>query len=241
MQEIPEPTTQAVGSESQQAMDRDITEGDIGTARLHNIQSKRSELEPSAEPDELNEGPVDSFGQKLMTSRPTTALLRDSDSKLPYPCLFDRSERTFAATFAKFGDLSYFTPVQRIGIYMDYSQRLKKRHLTDLVAYLKTAKHSIKPAEEDAGTSPEQAAREYRQHCLFHGSMPLEDPPRKDLGVEDPKRKRKQEKEAMKRVYDFPLPLLEDRGQFEYNEVWSEDLMRQVEVSTHRYRKYIES
>jgi hypothetical protein len=47
--------------------------------------------------------------------------LREADDKLPYPELFDRSERTFAATFAKFGDLSYFTPVQRIGVYMDYS------------------------------------------------------------------------------------------------------------------------
>ena len=62
-----------------------------------------------------------SFGKKLMSSRPTTAIMSESDSKLPYPELFDRTERTFAATFAKFGDLSYFTPVQRIGIYMDYS------------------------------------------------------------------------------------------------------------------------
>jgi hypothetical protein len=56
--------------------------------------------------------------------------------------------------------------------------------------------------------------------------MPLEDAPKKEIGTEDPKRKIKQEREAMKRVYDFPLPLLEDRGQFEYNQVWSEDLMR---------------
>jgi hypothetical protein len=34
-----------------------------------------------------------------------------ADDKLPYPDLFDRSERTFAATYAKFGDLSYFTPL----------------------------------------------------------------------------------------------------------------------------------
>lgn len=37
-----------------------------------------------------------------------------SKSKLrdiPYAELFDRSGRTYAATFAKFGDLSYFTPV----------------------------------------------------------------------------------------------------------------------------------
>lgn len=63
------------------------------------------------------------FSKQLMTVRPTTALIGTADShdKLPYPELFDRSERTFAATFAKYGDLSYFTPVQRIGSYMDYS------------------------------------------------------------------------------------------------------------------------
>ena len=55
--------------------------------------------------------------------------------------------------------------------------------------------------------------------------MPLEDPPRREIGVMDPKRKRRQEKEDLKRVYDFPMPLLEDRGQFEYNLVWSENLM----------------
>jgi hypothetical protein len=43
----------------------------------------------------------------------TSPLRRRSqiEDTLPYPELFDRSERTFAATFAKFRDLSYFTPV----------------------------------------------------------------------------------------------------------------------------------
>ena len=33
------------------------------------------------------------------------------EDNMPYPELFDRSERTYAATFARYGDLSYFTPV----------------------------------------------------------------------------------------------------------------------------------
>ena len=63
-----------------------------------------------------------SFGQKIFNSRPTTATIfkKDTETELPYPELFDRSERTFAATYAKFGDLSYYTPLQRIGSYMDY-------------------------------------------------------------------------------------------------------------------------
>jgi hypothetical protein len=36
---------------------------------------------------------------------------------------------------------------------MDYSERLKKRHLTDLIAYLKTAKHAIKPLDDEHSES----------------------------------------------------------------------------------------
>ena len=90
-----------------------------------------------------------------MDARPTTALVgsHGAEDQLPYPELFDRSERTYAATFAKYGDLSYFTPVQRIGNYMEYQARLKKRHLMDLIAYLKTSKCQIKVDDEgDAGS-----------------------------------------------------------------------------------------
>lgn len=57
------------------------------------------------------------FSEKIMRSRPTTASIfkRDKDFDLPYPDLFDRTERTIAACYAKFGNLSYFTAVQRIG------------------------------------------------------------------------------------------------------------------------------
>lgn len=34
-----------------------------------------------------------------------------SKEQLPFPELLDRSERTLAATFAKFKDLTYYTPV----------------------------------------------------------------------------------------------------------------------------------
>jgi len=121
-----------------------------------------------------------------MQSVPTTALLKDKDDKLPYPELFDRSERTFAATYAKFGDLSYFTPIQRIGLYMDYSQRLKKRHLTDLIAYLKTAKHPIKALDEEHAKT-EEGEREYYEHCIFVGAMSQETAPLNPKTIEDKK------------------------------------------------------
>lgn len=104
----------------------------------------------------------------------TPPVFPEVEDKLPYPELFDRTERTFAATFAKFGDLSYFTPIQRIGVYMDYSARLKKRHLTDLIAYMKTAKHPIKARDEEQAKTDE-GFKEYLDHCLYLGAMPLEE------------------------------------------------------------------
>ena len=109
-----------------------------------------------------------------MEARPTTAQVgsQEPEDQLPYPELFDRSERTFAATFAKYGDLSYFTPVQRIGTYMEYQARLKKRHLMDLIAYLKTSNAQIKLDDEnDQGLGASNAA-EFKDHCLFLGLMP---------------------------------------------------------------------
>lgn len=52
---------------------------------------------------------------------------------LPYEELFDRNERTIAATFAKFGDLGYYSPIQRIGAYMQFSAKLKKEHLIEII------------------------------------------------------------------------------------------------------------
>ena len=55
-----------------------------------------------------------SFGARIMQTVVKNEDLSFRESKLreiPYAEIFDRSVRTYAATFAKFGDLSYFTPV----------------------------------------------------------------------------------------------------------------------------------
>ncbi len=43
---------------------------------------------------------------------------------------------------------------------MDYSARLKNRHLVDLIAYMKTSKKSIKPTDEEMNDG-EQAEKDY--------------------------------------------------------------------------------
>ncbi len=94
---------------------------------------------------------------------------------MPYPELFDRSGRTFAATFAKFGDLSYFTPVQRIGCFMDFNARLKKKHILDLIAHLKSAQKGQKKLSQEEESEDEVIEEsEYFDHSLFIGLMPDE-------------------------------------------------------------------
>lgn len=66
-----------------------------------------------------------------------------------YPEIFDRAERTLSATFAQVGNLSYFTPSQRIGCFMEFKLRLKRKNLLDLIAYVKLQKDSNRLNEED--------------------------------------------------------------------------------------------
>lgn len=56
---------------------------------------------------------------------------------------------------------------------MDFSQRLQKRHLTDLIAYMKTCKNQIQALEEK-NPNEELGMKEFMQSCLFIGAMPKE-------------------------------------------------------------------
>jgi hypothetical protein len=49
---------------------------------------------------------------------------------------------------------------------MDYSARLKKRHLMDLIAYQKTSRGGLK-LDDEFGKNK----NEFLDHCLFHGQM----------------------------------------------------------------------
>jgi hypothetical protein len=72
--------------------------------------------------------------QETILPKETNFVLPDKQS---YPDIFDRSLHTLAATFGKSENLSYFTAVQRIASFMDSSSRLKRRHLMDLIQYIK--------------------------------------------------------------------------------------------------------
>lgn len=75
------------------------------------------------------------YNYNIITEKKTdkTASFVSKNKQLPFPELFDRSERTYCVTFGLAGDLSYVTPVQRIASNMDFTARLKRRHLMDLI------------------------------------------------------------------------------------------------------------
>lgn len=63
---------------------------------------------------------------------------------------------------------------------MDYTARLKKKHILDLIAYLKSAQkgHSLHIGGDSSSedeSAEELAKSEYFDHSLFIGSMPDEE------------------------------------------------------------------
>lgn len=67
-----------------------------------------------------------------------------SQKEMPYEELFDRNERTIAATFVKFNDLDYHSPVQRIGSYYQYIVKLKQEQIFEIIDLKKTIHNSEK-------------------------------------------------------------------------------------------------
>jgi len=157
--------------------------------------------------------------EDLMKSRPTSAFLQKKEKEEEagiFPDLFDRSERTKGATFAKYGDLSYSTPVQRIGRYMDFSANLKKNHLQDIISYLRAMNgKQLAPAEK-------RTTEEYLEECLFTGCL-REEP--KGTTVSDP-------------LYDPSTKNMQEL--VEYQKKWPEAIRKEVEKSQRRYKYYIE-
>ena len=104
-----------------------------------------------------------------------------TDRDLKYPEIFDRSVNTLAATYPKYGDVAYNSPVQRIGSFMDNTARLKKKHLLEIITLMKTqivtSRHLSDKEDKLTGDTPsiQKSYNEYLEHCLFIGVMPEED------------------------------------------------------------------
>ena len=193
--------------------------------------------------------------EQILKSRPTTATIfkKDTDLGLPFPEIFDRTERTIAATFAKFGDLSYYTPVQRIGSYNDFSGRLKRKHLIDIINYLHTTTKGIKPKED-----PLASSSDYHDNSLFHGFMPEELPishshsNQQQIQQQINTQMLETENAPQVSVLESPFSPAAEAIEFDpakiclpetkhYSHIWSQPLLNQMSLSINRYIHYQQS
>ena len=93
--------------------------------------------------------------------------------------LFDRSQRTKAATLAKVGDYQYYTPCQRIGYFMDFSETLKWEDLKNIekhymytknqVGFLQSKHNIITLVEKNFLINKSEFFRD--PNSLFHGFL----------------------------------------------------------------------
>jgi len=111
---------------------------------------------------------------------------------------------------------------------MDYKARLKKKHILDLIAYLKQAhKKSVHLGDESESEDERQdinGKTDYFEHSLFLGLMPEEDPgPYENHLIMNETEKRFETQEAMLRVYDHHPSKVEES--FSFKRVWSDPLI----------------
>lgn len=96
--------------------------------------------------------------------------------------IFDRSQRTLAATLAKVGDYEYYTSYQRIGSFMDYSMHMKWEDLKNIEKHINQtrnnmlcyqSKHNILPPERPMSLI--SSSKYFNDpNSMFHGLMPYE-------------------------------------------------------------------
>ena len=96
--------------------------------------------------------------------------------------IFDRAQRTNAATLSRVGDYTYYRSYQRIGSFMDYSMHMKWEHLKNIEAHVNQShnnmlyyksKHSTLPLEHQSSIiTPSKYFND--PNSLFHGLMPYE-------------------------------------------------------------------
>ena len=94
---------------------------------------------------------------------------------------------------------------------MDFSERLQKSHLTDLITFMKAKKMNTRIQDE----GPD--GNNFIENSLFHGTMPHEE-------IEPVKKSTRCK--PVERVFDFKLCPLEDLSQFQYGAVWSSQMLK---------------
>jgi hypothetical protein len=140
--------------------------------------------------------------------------------------LFDRSQKTVAATLAKVGDFEYYTPYQRIGSFIDFTQKLTWSNLKNIETYFYYTQNQINVVRytkssilKETNKSPDYLNNPY---SLFNGKM--------------------KDEPEFNHEYD-PLKFIKTNFQPHlYNPAnWPKEFFKNIQTSLSNYNKYLNS
>ncbi len=154
--------------------------------------------------------------------------------------LFDRSQRTKSATLAKVGDYEYYTPCQRIGSFMDFSQTLRWRDLKNIekhyyhtknqLGFLQSKHNIVNLVEQNFLKNSSKYFS--NPNSLFHGFL-------KDEYKLDKYYKDIQDKNKTYDPFEFlPKAFMSHLHDIEF---WPENFKKIVQTSINNYTKYFTS
>ena len=141
--------------------------------------------------------------------------------------IFDRSQRTRAATLAKTGDFDYYTPFQRIGCFMDFFMFLK---WVDLKNIQKTV---VDSGSQVGYLTTKKTSNTKNNFSLFHGYMRNEGEWKKynEALINNPKLTYDPEV-FLPKVFNINL----------HNpQTWGDEIRNKIMISVNNYNKYLNS
>ena len=153
--------------------------------------------------------------------------------------IFDRSQRTLAATLAKVGDYEYYTSFQRIGSFMDFSMHMKWEDLKNIEKHISQtrnnmlcyqSKHNIQPPDRPISINASPYFND--PNSMFHGMMPFEEEGEMLIS----------EINKTNNTYD-PIDFLPKYSSDDIfnEEIYNEDFSKSVITSIANYNKYLVS
>ena len=140
---------------------------------------------------------------------------------------------------------------------MEFQARLKRKHLMDLISYVKTAQNAAKGEEEENAAG----SLNFMEECLFIGLMPFELKQAAALAITAPTANKKGQPAGRKPPHlerrttgkEVAFPFAKEE-QNSYNpcsarhkegpritQIWSGALVTQLQVSMQRYLRYVDS
>lgn len=141
--------------------------------------------------------------------------------------IFDRSQRTRAATLARTGDFDYYTPFQRIGCFMDYFMFLKWVDLKNI------QKAVLDSGNQVGYLTTKKSSNSKNNFSLFHGFMRNEGESKayNESLINNPKL-----------TYDPEVFLPKAFNCMLYDpQTWSEEIRNKIMISVNNYNKYLNS